>query len=1302
MMILFLTNSIILYAAPKPAEIINMPPTIDLSARPKGRPVDIVILTDYTGTKLVALQNQINLLKAKFENVNVDPVFHVVNDMKKVGVQTDSMYKWYRYGGVRVRWGQWASNNGNYKSPYTETHEILWEEAEALESKVSTLPKRKPTNVSYTKGSTKETETSFSWRQYFDVTVYCSNDIKTRGETSVTIQYVNFNNGSGFDKQGLERITPFVNTDWTKGEKLYDLQYDIMSLDFDKLNTISLRDSSDRYMMFISDGAVKDYSQQSGSYFSFGDLTEQVSQYIKNNKFTAIGVVPDEIKDMWMLSDKVTEIQPFINYTNFKLIDGSWKRIGGYIYNSLPSGTIAYPEPATNVDNIKNIKKTAGDFVLFKNGSLKVYDQESDNFINITNPPTGISFNNVTDIYDNGNIIYIELDSGEVYIYYPWDDFNKFKKLSYLDGYKKYFGLWSYTYLIDKAGSLYNIQFDGESVYDYYGDYQGTKYTVKVKRVIQKRRTNSNWDEIISGYIPSIADIQGNYVLFNNGDLVYTYLNDDYDGTFYMQDWKDNYWNNQCRLIDTDVKEIYLSDELVYYKKEGETTYKYAGWYKYSYNCRENRDGDWVCSTGYAYKQPTDSGMKSVTYLPLTRDILSADLNNNLYMLIGLDMTGVVVPKYHKIGTFEVDSVFNISSQYYDRYNALIKTKQGELYVFNYKKLIYDTGAYYYQFYGMKKSPKNIRYVKTSPDKKTIYVALEDGTVRGYGATFTGQLGIKYDSNFSNVEDRDPFVNNFALTDKTKKYITLNTLFRENLENKFYSVGQYTKALDDIYKKYENTSGSGNMYILLGDEIEYLPGTYKDRENDPEYSRKWIISHDPNHFDNSMGLSIYHNPTGTNTNPPTKLDKVGKYVINLKARDNPKNNNLFDNYRLWSTGDQNLTLYVHRKPIPLMNITVTQNSDETWRIIAADGGSYDLDHTSLANKGIVSWEWAWRDQWEDSWHYERMNRLDATGDRAYIISLRVKDMEGVWSDWIYQTIDNRQPPIAKFDIMKNPITSIELAQIKDTSYAIMSNLTNWHWIVKRINDNGTIGATLQDAKFPNSNADTGGYDTNVNLTKANPGVGKYRIYLRVKADNGLWSDGGTDATANINKMFYRDLTINQALKIDDVSIAGRWNHFRGWTDKFGKYKDVMKDVTYKDEKGVNQYPYRFLSYEKVDIGIKLEGYADKVIIDFPDGLDRMNYRDKLGYDYSYKEDVGYTVNFPLEVPVNPTLKDPVITWEYILPLVDSTATWENVRVKQPYTINIKAIKGSYEVTQTKKIDITGNVDDLIFIQPVER
>ncbi len=78
LILFFIFNSIYIDAAPA-SEIWdndNVAPTIDLNVTPAKKPVDIVIMTDYTGTKLTALNTQINALKAQFSSVNVDPKFY--------------------------------------------------------------------------------------------------------------------------------------------------------------------------------------------------------------------------------------------------------------------------------------------------------------------------------------------------------------------------------------------------------------------------------------------------------------------------------------------------------------------------------------------------------------------------------------------------------------------------------------------------------------------------------------------------------------------------------------------------------------------------------------------------------------------------------------------------------------------------------------------------------------------------------------------------------------------------------------------------------------------------------------------------------------------------------------------------------------------------------------------------------------------------------------------------------------------------------------------------------------------------
>lgn len=117
--------------------------------------------------------------------------------------------------------------------------------------------------------------------------------------------------------------------------------------------------------------------------------------------------------------------------------------------------------------------------------------------------------------------------------------------------------------------------------------------------------------------------------------------------------------------------------------------------------------------------------------------------------------------------------------------------------------------------------------------------------------------------------------------------------------------------------------------ILIGEEIEYKK-YYLDPENDPKFSERWLYTHDPTYFENSIGVADF---SGEYLSAPVKsFDKVGKYDVIFQARDNPKSDNRFDNYRLWSYMPLNkLVLYVHRKPIALFtaNLTPVGTSSQT-------------------------------------------------------------------------------------------------------------------------------------------------------------------------------------------------------------------------------------------------------------------------------------------------------------------------------------------------------------------------------------
>jgi len=162
------------------------------------------------------------------------------------------------------------------------------------------------------------------------------------------------------------------------------------------------------------------------------------------------------------------------------------------------------------------------------------------------------------------------------------------------------------------------------------------------------------------------------------------------------------------------------------------------------------------------------------------------------------------------------------------------------------------------------------------------------------------------------------------------------------------------------------------------------------------------------------------------------------------------------------------------------------------------------------------------------------------------------------------------------------------------------------------------------------------------------------------------------------------------LSIDDVTIEGYWNHWRGQVDKF--------------DKPLTNEPHRFLSLETVKITVKSSG-ADKVIIRFSPELEDMQYIDKFGNTYDYSSDFNLEyVNFPNDSTfiLNPTDTEQTTYWEYTLPLADSSLDNDNIRLNPQYKMIVTAYRESNEkVWVIEDIDITGNIYDNIYIQEVK-
>ncbi|KUK09556.1 MAG: PKD domain containing protein [Caldanaerobacter subterraneus] len=311
---------------------------------------------------------------------------------------------------------------------------------------------------------------------------------------------------------------------------------------------------------------------------------------------------------------------------------------------------------------------------------------------------------------------------------------------------------------------------------------------------------------------------------------------------------------------------------------------------------------------------------------------------------------------------------------------------------------------------------------------------------------------------------------------------------------------QLTVIAEYIAKDLENQQRIIEKYVILGEPIE-IKTYYNDPENDPKYQERWMYLHDPNYFENSLGLASFN---GKYLDVPvTVFDKVGKYEVEYQARDNPKDDDRFDNYRLWSYKPlSTMYIYVHRTPIAQFAVTMTPSGSNY--IVSITDQSYDLDHMSLPNKGIQAWEWKWKEVNETTWHDGKMSGTFPVG-KTYLVYLRVQDLEGAWSEPKVQTITTQNinlPPVAQFTV--NPITQVvnKTITIIDQSYDPNGDpIAERQWRVQK-----------PDGTWIN-------YGSTVPNNIPSLGIGTYTIELKVR-DNPrvgtpLWSEPYTQAVTII-------------------------------------------------------------------------------------------------------------------------------------------------------------------------------------------
>lgn len=144
--------------------------------------------------------------------------------------------------------------------------------------------------------------------------------------------------------------------------------------------------------------------------------------------------------------------------------------------------------------------------------------------------------------------------------------------------------------------------------------------------------------------------------------------------------------------------------------------------------------------------------------------------------------------------------------------------------------------------------------------------------------------------------------------------------------------------------------------------------------------------------------------------------------------------------------------------------------------------------------------------------------------------------------------------------------------------------------------------------------------------------------------------------------------------ITDISLNGSWNIW-----------------------GLNE---RFTGLENVQLNISIAGRVRNLTVNFSDELKSHVYQDGYGNIYDYAELLGNYDMCPKDVLLEGIWDNGYeFTKTYILPLCPDSIDLDGNRIRDKYSITVKASNEKNTYTKEYLIDITGNIYDFLYVQP---
>ncbi|WP_368502836.1 hypothetical protein AB3N04_00425 (plasmid) [Alkalihalophilus sp. As8PL] len=320
------------------------------------------------------------------------------------------------------------------------------------------------------------------------------------------------------------------------------------------------------------------------------------------------------------------------------------------------------------------------------------------------------------------------------------------------------------------------------------------------------------------------------------------------------------------------------------------------------------------------------------------------------------------------------------------------------------------------------------------------------------------------------------------------------------------------------------TFAEDGVYVLV-DDLVHFPVKYSDVENDSMYEDQYKFVHNPQHFENydrmrgqvgadklspyeQSRVGVIEDSDLWRNNAYTSFPTVGHYEVYYRARDNPKDDDRFDEFRYWSAPTPALNVYVHRKPVAQFKAYMLLSNGE---VQIADQ-SYDLDSISQQERGIKEKEWSYRRIGTTNWTEGYPTTLNPSW--RYELRQVVEDYQGETDEFIgpIEIVDDfpNSPPVAGFT-HDSPYFVGDEIQITSTAYDIDDDPLSHRYVINQ----------------PNGSSFT---STEVNPSFRADHVGAYTVVQYV-------NDG-----------IHSDVSYSDTIIVEDLEITGSVGHKERWEE----------------------------------------------------------------------------------------------------------------------------------------------------------